>query len=59
MLFFNFVMHEQLLKDIVYPLAVKSRQVLELAQQQTKKSVLLTGVARSSSLPLSLKYKEF
>ena len=52
-------MHEQLLKDIVYPLAVKRRQVLELAQQQTNKSVLLTGVARSSSLPLSLKYKEF
>ena len=42
-------MCEQLLKGIVYPLAVKSTQVLDLAHQKA-------GVVRSSSLPLQARF---
>ena len=40
------------LKGIIYPLAAKSTQVLDLAHQKnTQKNVLLSGVFRVSSLP--------
>ena len=44
-----FLVCEQLLKGIVYPLAVKSTQVLDLAHQKA-------GVVRSSSLPLQARF---
>ena len=39
----------QLLKVIIYPLAIKAHNVLELVHQ---KDALLSGAARSSSFPL-------
>ena len=47
--FFYFLVCEQLLKGIVYPLAVKSTQILDLAHQKA-------GVVRSSSLPLQARF---
>ena len=52
---FSFLLQvcEQLLKGIVYPLAVKSTQVLDLTHQ---KRARCSGVVRSSFLPLQARF---
>ena len=49
LLSFSFLMCEQLLKGVVYPLAVKAYSVLD--NYSIKKNTLLSGAARSSSSP--------
>ena len=54
------VLCEQLLKGIVYPLAVKSTQILALAHQAktktNKQTALLSATVRSSSVPLLVRF---
>jgi len=49
LLSFSFLVCEQLLKGVVYPLAVKAHSVLD--NYSIKKNTLLSGAARSSSSP--------
>ena len=52
-LFFFFLVCEQLLKGIIYPLAVKSTQVLDPVHQKER---FLSSVVGSSPLPLQARF---